>query len=280
MPQEQLAKMSIVDDKQCFAVLTAQSTICRDTVCLEFKYQNLARKPVLPVGKHLKVVAPNPCKPGQLWNGEEDEDDGDDTFERKYTPSQVSEDGFVLVIKVYYPNAEFPDGGKMSQYLANIRVGDCVEFALPYGVIEYLGDGTFKRMKNEVQTKKIGMIAAGSGITPMLRLLEHGLANKDGVHYTLLFANREQEDIICKSRLDELAALHSDTFKLEYILSKPAAEWQGLRGRADRELLSKIMPQTTDTPLILCCGPPAMIKICCKENLMQLGYDTKMVWDF
>ncbi|KAH9258472.1 hypothetical protein BASA81_003521 [Batrachochytrium salamandrivorans] len=285
MPQDSLAKLSLHptgDDKQCFAVLTSKHKVSRDTIHLDFEYPSGVCK-TLPVGKHLKVLAPNPCKPGELWNGEEDEDEGEPQFERKYTPCTVTERGFVLIVKVYSPNKHFPQGGKMSQYLDSVRVGDHVEFSLPYGVIEYLGKGEFQRIKNMVKAEHIGMIAAGSGITPMLRLLEASLGGDgegESVKYSLLFANRELDDIICKQRLDELAAKYPTRFTVTYILSQPNPEWQGLRGRAHKQLLAELMPSSANEPLILCCGPPAMVKTCCKESLNQLGYDAKRVWDF
>jgi hypothetical protein len=47
--------------------------------------------------------------------------------------------------------------------------GTSVRFELPFGLIEYLGNDVFKKARNEFAVKKIGMVAAGSGITPMLR---------------------------------------------------------------------------------------------------------------
>lgn len=271
------------DDKHCVAVLRSKHHVSRDTIHLDFEYPSGVCK-TLPVGKHLKVLAPNPCKPGELWNGEVDKDDGESVFERKYTPCTVTERGFVLIVKVYSPSADFPQGGKMSQYLDSVQVGDRVELALPYGVIEYLGQGEFQRVRNLVKAEHIGMIAAGSGITPMLRLLEASLGSGGGegesVKYSLLFANRQVDDIICKQRLDELAEKHSTRLTVTYILSQPSPEWQGLRGRAHKELLAELMPSSASEPLILCCGPPAMVKTCCKESLSQLGYDAKRVWDF
>ena len=46
--------------------------------------------------------------------------------ERKYTPvSEVSKVGsFDLLIKVYGKTDKFPEGGKMSQYIDSLKIGD------------------------------------------------------------------------------------------------------------------------------------------------------------
>ncbi|CAM9224046.1 unnamed protein product, partial [Hapterophycus canaliculatus] len=51
-----------------------------------------------------------------------------------------------FVIKVYRPNVDprFPDGGKMSMHLENLRVGDTVDMRGPKGNLTYLGNGNFR----------------------------------------------------------------------------------------------------------------------------------------
>ena len=51
--------------------------------------------------------------------------------------------------------------------------------------------------------KYIGMIAGGSGITPMLQLIEKILSNgRDNTEVRLIFANQTPEDVLLKDRLD------------------------------------------------------------------------------
>jgi cytochrome-b5 reductase len=67
---------------------------------------------------------------------------------RKYTPvSWIFDEGkFRLLIKVYFKNVhpQFPDGGKMSQYLNDLEIGESIKVRGPYGKLTYLGDGNFK----------------------------------------------------------------------------------------------------------------------------------------
>lgn len=64
---------------------------------------------------------------------------------RAYTPTSSDDDlgHFDLVIKVYKAGVHprFPDGGKMSQYLEGMRVGDDLEVKGPVGHMHYTGNG-------------------------------------------------------------------------------------------------------------------------------------------
>ena len=62
---------------------------------------------------------------------------------RRYTPITSNFDvGMVkFVIKAYPPNEHFPRGGKMSQHLAEMSVGETIDMRGPVGEFEYLSNG-------------------------------------------------------------------------------------------------------------------------------------------
>jgi hypothetical protein len=51
-----------------------------------------------------------------------------------------------MLIKVYFKNIHpnFPEGGKMSQHLNEIPLGDYINVRGPFGKLTYLGDGNVK----------------------------------------------------------------------------------------------------------------------------------------
>ena len=53
---------------------------------------------------------------------------------------------FEMLIKVYFKNThpKFPEGGKMSQYLNDVALGDYITVRGPFGKLTYLGDGKVK----------------------------------------------------------------------------------------------------------------------------------------
>lgn len=102
----------------------------------------------LPIGKHFTVFAPN--KAGVVegeWNGRPDPEAAKAEISRKYTPTSSDDDKghFDLVIKVYKGGVidRFPDGGKLSQYMDSLAVGDEITIQGPFGLIEYTGKGNF-----------------------------------------------------------------------------------------------------------------------------------------
>jgi len=87
--------------------------------------------------------------------------DGEEVV-RSYTPSSSNSDKgfFDLVIKVY-------PKGKMSQFIDKLKIGESIDVLGPTGRFEY--------EKNKF--KHIGMLAGGTGITPMLQVRERRKRN-------------------------------------------------------------------------------------------------------
>ncbi|XP_041367870.1 NADH-cytochrome b5 reductase 3-like [Gigantopelta aegis] len=221
----------------------------------------------LPVGQHIYLTA---RIDGQL-------------VIRPYTPVSSDDDvGYMdLVIKVYFKNVhpKFPDGGKMSQYLESMKIDDFMDVRGPSGLLQYEGKGVFKikpDKKEEPVTKvckKLGMIAGGTGITPMLQLVRQVLKNpEDKTELFLLFANQTEDDILLRPELDEIKDSHPKHFKLWYTLDRPKDGWEYSKGFVNDEMIKNHLPPPGDDTLILMCGPPPMINFACVPNLDKLGY--------
>ena len=175
--------------------------ISHDTVRLRFVLPKATPVLGLPIGKHFKIYAPlakvvTPKKAGE-WNGREDMEQERTEIERKYTPTTSDDEvGYVdLVIKVYKGGVvdRFPDGGKMSQYLGGLKPGDKVDVTGPVGTHTYLGNGKFKSGTKEHTCKKLGMMAGGTGLTPMLQVIAAVLKNPaDTTQLYLIYANQTE----------------------------------------------------------------------------------------
>eukprot|EP00971_Amphidinium_carterae_P257944 5120222-Amphidinium_carterae.1 len=102
---------------------------------------------------------------------------------RPYTPMTDDETlGHVdLLIKVYFKNVhpKFPDGGKMSQHLESMNVGDTIEVRGPLGEVEYKGTGNFLIHNKPRSFKQVSLIAGGTGLTPCYQLVNAVLRNPD-----------------------------------------------------------------------------------------------------
>ncbi|NWX26987.1 NB5R3 reductase, partial [Notiomystis cincta] len=222
---------------------------------------------------------------------------------RPYTPVSSDDDkGFVdLVVKVYFRGVhpKFPDGGKMSQYLDSLKIGDTIDFRGPSGLLVYKGKGkaasedriypeyTFdirpeKKAEPVAKTVKyVGMIAGGTGITPMLQIIRAIIKDKDDPTICqLLFANQTEKDILLRSELDEIQAQNPSRFKCWYTLDTAPENWDYSQGFVNQEMIREHLPPPQNDVLILMCGPPPMIQYACIPNLDKLGYAKDMRFSF
>ena len=180
---------------------------------------------------------------------------------KKYTPiSPVNEKGtIVFVIKVYRPCEEFPNGGQFTTWMEkNVNVGDSLLFSGPIGMIKYHGYGQIEFKKKMLETKKtkIGLLAGGSGITPMYSIALASSLAKDGVAVTLIFSNKTKDDILCKKELDALEAMNPNC-KVVHTLTRHKeehGEWNGEVGRITAAMFQKYMPAHADDVFIALCG--------------------------
>jgi len=232
----------------------------------------------LPVGKHFRIYCPNAegKVPGE-WNGQPDKEAGKKEITRSYTPTSSDDDlgHFDLVIKVYKGGVidRFPDGGKVSQYLDSLNVGDSVDISGPNGLVSYSGEGTFLIKRKPTTVKNVGMIAGGTGITPMLQLIAAVLKNpKDKTKISLLFANQTEDDILVRDKLEAYQRDHPDQFSLWYTLDRPGENWKYSSGFISDQMIKEHLPPPADDTLVVMCGPPIMITRACEPNLDKLGY--------
>ncbi|MFI5839674.1 pyridoxamine 5'-phosphate oxidase family protein [Catenuloplanes sp. NPDC051500] len=98
------------------------------------------------------------------------------------------------------------------------------------------------------------LLAAGSGITPMMSIIRSTLAG-DG-RITLFYGNRTEADIIFRAALDELAREHPGRLTVRHLLSRPGPTWTGRRGRLDRETVREAL---ADGAHYYACGPAGML---------------------
>ena len=71
----------------------------------------------------------------------------------------------------------------------------------PVGRMTYQGNGTFKITgKDPMQKTKIGLIAGGSGLTPMLSVMDAMYRAKDTSIscVKMLYSNKTETDILCR----------------------------------------------------------------------------------
>lgn len=77
--------------------------------------------------------------------------------------------------------------------------------------------------------KRFGMIAGGTGITPMLQVAKAILRGRpagDKTEVDLIFANVNEDDILLRQDLDKLAR-EDPNFRVHHVLNNPPESWTG-----------------------------------------------------
>ena len=176
---------------------------------------------------------------------------------RSYTPTSSNKDTgrLELTIKIY-------EDGKLTPYLSKLEPGDKVEIRGPKGEMKY--------HKNLV--KELGMIAGGTGITPMFQIIRRICEDpRDDTKTTLIYANKTEGDILLRKELDAFASKH-EQFRVQYVLSNPSVGWEGGKGRVDKDMIEKFLPAPAGMDSkVLVCGPDPMMESMV-SMLQERGY--------
>mmetsp|Transcript_8234 Transcript_8234/g.12483 ORF Transcript_8234/g.12483 Transcript_8234/m.12483 type:complete len:295 (-) Transcript_8234:33-917(-) len=203
--------------------------------------------------------------------------DGTKKLARPYTPTTLNKvkGHFDLVIKTYKE-------GNVSLYMDGLKEGD-----------HLMVKGPFPKIKIETNMKKaIGMIAGGTGITPMFQCVQEILDDpRDQTDVTLLYGSRTPSDILLKKEIDSLAQAHS-RFNVVYKVDKSEEGWQGKVGFITSDDIEDFMPKPSSDHMIFICGPPPLMKAISGNKapdktqgqvegiLKEKGYSESMVYKF
>ncbi len=164
------------------------------------------------------------------------------------------------------------EGGLFSTYANNeLSVGDFIEVMPP--------NGRFFIEKDASKQKNYVAFAAGSGITPIISIVNTHLSQEPSSTFTLFYVNRNVGSIILKEEVEALKNKFLDRFKVFYFLTQEQRDVALLNGRIDQEKLSVlfkavIAKENIDDYFI--CGPEAMIFMV-RDYLTELGVEANSI---
>jgi ferredoxin-NADP reductase len=128
--------------------------------------------------------------------------------------------------------------------------------------------GPFGQFCLAPEDKKIVLLAAGSGITPMMAMLRYLDDLCLDTQAVLLYCVRTRDDIMFQQEFEELRG-RLKNFQYHVLLSKPDAGWRGARGHISREFISTNVSDLEGCLFFLCGPPPFMGAV--KGILTDLG---------
>ncbi len=157
-------------------------------------------------------------------------------------------------------------GGFVSNFLLDsIKTGDVLESTGPNGSFYY---------EPLMDTGELVFLAGGSGITPFASIIREVAAAGLPLELHLVYGSRIPSDVIFKDELDGLASAHPN-IRVDYVISEPPADWDGLCGLLDAETIKNLVGNVSGKTFFL-CGPQALYALC-QESLERLGVPGRLI---
>ncbi|GAB5372162.1 hypothetical protein AAMO2058_001641800 [Amorphochlora amoebiformis] len=196
---------------------------------------------------------------------------------RPYTPTRFSPKELELMIRVY------PEG-KMTQHMAEMKVGETLDIKGPTGLRRYgrAGPGSFTKLlkSKEVHTtgiETILMFAGGTGITPMLQICNHIIKDpKDSTKVVLVVANSVPGDVMMYDEVKDLETRSKGAIKVEFTVSRPTEDWKHREGRICQQMITETCPGSCKKVVSVLCGPTPFEKAV-TACLMELGHEKSSI---
>ncbi len=161
-------------------------------------------------------------------------------------------------------------GGRMSNYLHDqLTAGQLLDILAPEGKFTVLPDAALARDHY--------FFAAGSGITPVMSMIQDVLEHEPKSSCHLMYGSRSEKGIIFHNVLDNLAKKHEGQLSVSHTISQPtkvkargiggllgkkSISWKGDTGRIDIAKVTDFLaknPSYTKAQLYYICGPGTMI---------------------
>ncbi len=137
----------------------------------------------------------------------------------------------------------------------NLKEGDILEVAPPEG--RFVIDSTFAKAK-----KTYLAFAAGSGITPVMSMIQTVLEQSSESNFVLVYGNKRPKETIFRDALLALRDQYKDRFSIEFIYSQSREDGAHF-GRILKSTVNFVVKNkyaSYDFDAHYLCGPEAMIK--------------------
>ena len=162
------------------------------------------------------------------------------------------------------------EGGAVSGWLVrDVAPGDTIEVLPP--------SGTFALDETQLVGLHV-LIAAGSGITPMMSIATTLLGAPDS-SVVLIYGNRRSDTVMFADELADLKDRYPTRFELLHVLSREPREADLLSGRLDRARLEALLDALVPVSQVehwWLCGPHEMVQVA-RAVLTERGVEASRV---
>lgn len=191
--------------------------------------------------------------------------DGEDTRRSYSICSCPLDDSLTVAIKKL-------DGGQFSTYANDqLQEGDEIEVMPPHG--------SFYVPLDENNQYTYVAFTSGSGITPIISIIETTLRTEPKSEFILFYGNRKSSSIIFHERLEALKNRFMGRFSIYHVLSKERQESDLFNGRIDEEKVESFARLFFDPKSVdhyFTCGPEQMM-LAVRDQLMKIGVEEEKI---
>ena len=163
-------------------------------------------------------------------------------------------------------------GGAFSTFVAEqLKAGDVLELMTP--------TGRFGTPLHPLNSKSYVAIVVGSGITPILSILQTTLEIETESRFTVIYGNRTKDSTMFRRELDDLESRYSDRLEIVHVLSADSMHTPELQGRIDRAKLDRWLTTTLDPQTVdewFLCGPLELTTMV-RDALIERGAEPEHI---
>ncbi len=179
------------------------------------------------------------------------DENNESIVKRPYSIASAPGDELEFCIKIV--------GGALTKRLEKMKVGDIVAVEQAGGHFAY---------DNE---KKVGMIAGGTGVAPMMSILRDAAKRDIDGEFILFYSAKSRDTLLYRKELEDL----EKDKRFRIIITLTRDNWEGETGRISKKMIEKYVPDVAALSWWI-CGPLSMAKER-KDELISLGTSPKQI---
>ena len=158
------------------------------------------------------------------------------------------------------------EGGAFSEFATDLEPGDRLQVMSPQGRFTAPLGGKHNYL----------LLAAGSGVTPILSIARSVLESEPDSTVTFCYANRATDSVMFKGAVEDLKDRFMTRFLLTHLMTQEAQDIELFNGRLDGDKIQTMAARGLIAPSeydgVYICGPQGMVDSV-SEALVALGVD-------
>jgi len=130
------------------------------------------------------------------------------------------------------------DEGLFSNFAQGLSIGDEILVMTPQGRFVAPIGGTHNYL----------LLAAGSGVTPIISIAQSVLDNENGSTVTLCYANKRIDSVMFRKQIDDLKNRYMTRFLLTHLMTEESQDIELFNGRLDKEKIETMATRGLISP--------------------------------